>query len=228
MNFHGYVQAGGGSTRFGTDKALVLLGGKTMLQRTGELLAKVTGDVTIVTAEGKYADAPWPRIADRWPGEGPLGGILTALHHMRATHSGDRKRDEESGSCPFALILSCDMPFLTAEFLRFLTERALASEAAIIVPTVSNRLEPLCACWCSAATEAIQAVFDAGCRRVSEAMKQVPMEVLDESDWKRFDTDGRLFWNMNTLADYEEARRVFEERAGLARKREGQAPPLQG
>jgi len=228
MNFHGYVQAGGGSTRFGTDKALVLLGGKTMLQRTGELLAKVTGDVTIVTAEGKYADAPWPRIADRWPGEGPLGGILTALHHMRATHSGDRKRDEESGSCPFALILSCDMPFLTAEFLRFLTERALASEGAITVPEVSNRLEPLCACWCSAATEAIQAVFDAGCRRVSEAMKQVPMEVLDESDWKLFDTDGRLFWNMNTLADYEEARRVFEERAGLARKREGQAPPLQG
>jgi hypothetical protein len=53
------------------------------------------------------------------------------------------------------------------------------------------------------------------------------MEVLDESAWKRFDTDGRLFWNMNTLADYEEARRILEDRAGLADKREGQAPPLQ-
>ena len=227
MSFHGYVQAGGGSTRFGTDKAMMRLGGKNMLQRTGELLAKVTGDVTIVTAEGKYADAPWPRIADRWPGEGPLGGILTALHNLRATYSGDQKRGEESDSCPFALILSCDMPFLTAEFLRFLTERALASEAAIIVPAVSNRLEPLCACWCSAATEAVQAAFDGGCRRVSEAMKQVSMEVLDEAAWKRFDTDGRLFWNMNTMADYEEARRVFEELAARARKREGQAPPLQ-
>ena len=219
MNFHGYVQAGGGSTRFGTDKALVLLGGKTMLQRTGELLAKVTGDVTIVAAEGKYADAPWPRIGDRWPGEGPLGGILTALHHLRAADSGDKRQDEDGDSRPFALILSCDMPFLTAEFLRFLTERALASEAAIIVPTVSNRLEPLCACWCSGAMKAVQAVFDAGCRRVSEAMKQVPMEVLDQADWKRFDTDGRLFWNMNTLADYEEARRVIEERAGLTGRR---------
>jgi molybdenum cofactor guanylyltransferase len=227
MNFHGFVQAGGGSTRFGTDKALVRLGGKTMLQRTGELLATVCGDVTIVTAEGKYADAPWPRIADRWPGEGPLGGILTALHHVRGTESVDQKRGEESDSCPFALILSCDMPFLTAEFLRFLTERALASEVAIIVPEVSKRLEPLCACWCLAATEAIQAAFDAGCRKVSEAMKQVPMEVLDESAWKRFDTEGRLFWNMNTLSDYEEARRVFEEKAGPADKREGQAPPLQ-
>jgi molybdenum cofactor guanylyltransferase len=228
MIFHGFVQAGGGSTRFGTDKALVRLGGKTMLQRTGELLAKVCGDVTIVAAEEKYADAPWPRIADRWPGEGPLGGILTALHHVRAMESGDQNRGEESGSCPFALILSCDMPFLTAEFLRFLTQRALASEAAIIVPEVSNRLEPLCACWCAGATDAVQAAFDGGCRKVSEAMKHVSMEVLDESAWKRFDNDGRLFWNMNTLADYEEARRVFEGRAGLTGKREGQAPPLQG
>jgi hypothetical protein len=49
------------------------------------------------------------------------------------------------------------------------------------------------------------------------------MEVLDESAWKRFDTDGRLFWNMNTPADYEEARKVFERRIGRA----GQASPLQ-
>jgi molybdopterin-guanine dinucleotide biosynthesis protein A len=219
MNFHGFVQAGGGSTRFGTDKAMVRLGGKSMLERTGELLAKVCVDVTIVAAEGKYADAPWPRIADRWPGQGPLGGILTALHHLRATESGDQSRDEEGDSCPFALILSCDMPFLTAAFLRFLTERALVSEAAIIVPEAANRLEPLCACWCSAATEAIQAVFDAGSRKVTEAMKHVSMEVLDDSAWKRFDSDGRLFWNMNTLADYEEARGVFEGRSGLTGRR---------
>jgi molybdopterin-guanine dinucleotide biosynthesis protein A len=217
MTLHGFVQAGGGSTRFGTDKALVRLGGKTMLQRTGELLAKVCGDVSIVTAEGNYADAPWPRIADRWPGQGPLGGILTALHHLRATDSGVQGRDGERDSCPFALILSCDMPFLTAEFLRFLADRALASEAAIIVPEAANRLEPLCACWCSAATIAIQTAFDAGCRKVTEAMKHVSMEVLDEAEWKRFDTDGRLFWNMNTPTDYEAARRIFEKRTGQTR-----------
>jgi molybdopterin-guanine dinucleotide biosynthesis protein A len=217
MTFHGFVEAGGGSTRFGTDKALVRLGGKTMLQRTGELLAKVCGDVSIVAAEGNYADAPWPRIADRWPGQGPLGGILTALHHLRTTDSGVQGRDGERDSCPFALILSCDMPFLTADFLRFLTDRALASEAAIIVPEAANRLEPLCACWCSAATVGIQTAFDAGCRKVTEAMKHVSMEVLDEAEWKRFDTDGRLFSNMNTPADYEAARRIFEERAGQAR-----------
>jgi molybdopterin-guanine dinucleotide biosynthesis protein A len=226
--FHGFVQAGGGSTRFGTDKALVRLDGKTMLQRTGELLANVCQDVTIVAAGGEYADAPWPVLADRWPGQGPLGGILTALHHLNARESADKTRNVERHPCSFALIVSCDMPFLTTEFLRFLIDRAIASEASIIVPEASRRLEPLCACWCSAAATAIQAAFDAGGRKVTEAMKHVSMEVLDEANWKRFDKDGRLFWNMNTPADYEEARRVFEERARLTDGREGQAPPLQG
>jgi molybdopterin-guanine dinucleotide biosynthesis protein A len=225
MIFHGFVQAGGGSTRFGTDKALVRLDGKTMLQRTGELLASVCHDVTIVAAAGKYADAPWPVIADRWPGQGPLGGILTALHHLGEADAADKSRHVEYDPCPFALILSCDMPFLTVEFLRFLTDRALSSEAAIIVPEASRRLEPLCACWCSASAAAIQAAFDAGGRKVTEAMKHVSMEVLDEADWKRFDSDGRLFWNMNTPADYEEAHRVFEQRAG---RMDGRARPLQG
>jgi hypothetical protein len=27
--------------------------------------------------------------------------------------------------------------------------------------------------------------------------------------WKRFDTAGRLFWNMNTRQDYEEAVRIW-------------------
>jgi GTP:adenosylcobinamide-phosphate guanylyltransferase len=40
------------------------------------------------------------------------------------------------------------------------------------------------------------------------------MEVLDETHWKRFDTADRLFWNMNTLSDYNEAKRILEaERA---------------
>jgi GTP:adenosylcobinamide-phosphate guanylyltransferase len=40
--------------------------------------------------------------------------------------------------------------------------------------------------------------------------------VLDEAEWKRFDSDGRLFWNMNTREEYEEARRILgaEENRG--------------
>ena len=53
--------------------------------------------------------------------------------------------------------------------------------------------------------EKLQAAFESGVRKVTEAMKQLNMEVLDEPDWKRFDSAGRLFWNMNTQTDYQRA-----------------------
>ena len=196
----GFLQAGGGSTRFGTDKALAMLGGKTMLQRSGELLAGVCDEVHLVSPAGKYNDVAWPVIVDRWPGQGPLGGILTALGTMQGHET----------SRPWALIVSCDMPFLTSEFLVFMWQRASQSSGQVVVPESENGLEPLCACWRADAITAIQAAFDAGVRKVTEAMKRLPMEVLDESAWKRFDSENRLFWNMNTPEDYEKARRILE------------------
>lgn len=200
MIFHGFVQAGGGSTRFGTDKALVQLDGKTMLQRTGELLATVCDGVKIVAPAGKYQGVPWPTVSDRWPGEGPLGGILTGLMTMQRPEF-DRA---------WAMHVSCDMPFLTAEFLIYLRERTSRSTAQVVVPQTVNGLEPLCACWRADSTAALQAIFVSGVRKVTDAMKRLTMEVLDDSAWKRFDTDNRLFWNMNTPADCEEVRRALE------------------
>jgi molybdenum cofactor guanylyltransferase len=199
----GFLQAGGGSSRFGSDKALAKLAGKTMIQRTADLLASVCDEVTIVATAAKYENLPWPLIEDRWPGQGPLGGILTALLsiHDLAAHSGTRS---------FALIVSCDMPFLTQEFLSFLWYRASQSQAQVVVPESRNGLEPLCACWRVDAVRAAHGAFDSGIRKVTEAMKHLTMEVLDESSWKRFDTDNRLFWNMNKPEDYQEARRILE------------------
>lgn len=210
MIVHGFVQAGGGSTRFGTDKALVQLGGKTMLQRTGELLAGVCDDVSIVAPAGKYPDAPWSVLPDRWPGQGPLGGILTALLHIDRLARSAQAPETELGLFSCALIVGCDMPFLTPEFLRELRDRALQSAALVVVPQSADGLEPLCACWNSLAAASLQTFFDAGVRKVADAMKLLPMEVLDASAWKRFDTDSRLFWNMNTPADFEQARRILE------------------
>lgn len=212
MSFHGFVQAGGGSRRFGSDKALARLGRKTLLERTCELLEQVCSDVHIVASPAKYAGAPWPVLEDRWPGEGPLGGILTVLQHLRQPPP-VRHSNKEEDIRSFAIILSCDMPFMTAEFVSFLKERALASEAQVVVPERDGRLEPLCASWRATSLESVQSYFEAGNRKVSEAMKRLPMEVLDESAWKRFDTDGHLFWNMNTPEDYEGARKFFEQRA---------------
>ena len=196
----GYVTAGGQSKRFGRDKASVILGGEMMLARMCRLVKEATGSVTVVAdRESRYAELDVWVVEDLWPGEGPLGGIVTAL---RATQETDGGRD-------WNLIVSCDMPFLTGEFLTYLIGRALTSYAKAIVPESAHGREPLCACWRTSAIAELQAAFEGGMRRVNDALKLLNAEVLDESHWKRFDSAGRLFWNMNTPADHAEAQRIL-------------------
>ena len=196
----GYVLAGGGSTRFGRDKALVELGGLPMLGRMIALLRSVTKNVKVVGAPEKYAQFEREMVSDGWPGDGPLGGIITALE--------DAARDDAQGE--WNLIVSCDMPFLTSEWLGFLCERAAKSRAQVLVPHSAHGPEPLCACYRTDAAGALRTAFESGVRKVTQGLQHVATEVLDEADWKRFDSAGRLFWNMNTAADYEEARRALE------------------
>lgn len=208
MNFnadiHGYVLAGGASSRFGRDKALVRFGETPLLLQIVELAKYSTSNVTIVAGSQKYDELgrELQIIEDGWPGEGPLGGIITALEHTATTDL----------ACRWNLILSCDMPFLTREWLQFLVDRARGSAAGtqVILPHSAHGPEPLCACYRTNAAGALKSVFEGGVRKVTEALKQVRTEMLDESAWKRFDSAGRLFWNMNTPADFEEAQRLWK------------------
>jgi molybdopterin-guanine dinucleotide biosynthesis protein A len=193
-----YIVAGGGSTRFGRDKARATLAGQPMLTRMCDLLSAVTASIHIIAPPSRYEFATAPVIPDRWPGGGPLGGIITALLHT----------SEQEPDTTWNLIISCDLPFVTPEFLTYLRDFAQASSAKAIVPESSQGREPLCACWHTSAALQLQSAFESGMRRVNDALKLVNAEVLDESHWKRFDSAGRLFWNMNTPKDYAEAQRI--------------------
>ena len=146
VRFGAYVLAGGGSTRFGRDKALVEFAGRPMLVRMIELLRGISEEVRVVAAPGKYAEFGAEIVEDRWEGEGPLGGIVTALLHARET----------SPVREWNAIVSCDMPFLTAEWMNYLCERVASSAAQVVVPHSAQGPEPLCACWRTAAVETLR------------------------------------------------------------------------
>ena len=204
MGLAGYVLAGGASTRFGRDKALVELGGKPMLLRMAELLRTVDATGAIVGPPERYAGFGLPMVADRWPGAGPLGGIATALFQTAETMPGRE----------WNLILGCDLPLLTREWLKYLADRARASCAHAIVPRTRGGYEPLCACYRTSAAPALAAAIGRGQLKITDALSALEVEVLDEPHWKRFDSAGRLFWNMNTPAEYEAIRQAFGETQG--------------
>jgi molybdopterin-guanine dinucleotide biosynthesis protein A len=200
LQINAYLLAGGGSTRFGHDKALAEIDGTPMLLRMRALLTRVTREVNVIAAPDRYAGLGIAAISDRWEGQGPLAGIITALLATQAT----------AGGVEWNLIIGCDMPFLTREWLVYLAQRAQASGAEVVTPQSAKGLEPLCSCWRTSAAAKLQQAFEGGARKISQAMEQLQMEIVDEAEWKRFDTAGRLFWNMNTTADYEEAKRILE------------------
>ena len=202
----GYVVAGGGSTRFGFDKARAEIGGQAMLTRMCGLIDDVTGSASVVAAPGRYGEFDVRVVDDLWPGHGPLGGITTAL---MATA-------EINGGRDWNLIVGCDMPFLTREWLSYLVDRALASDAEVVAPQSEHGLEPLCACWRTSATGKLRYAFEDGVRKVTDAMKRLRMEILDETHWKRFDNAGRLFWNMRIR------RRIMKRRYGCGKRNKGE------
>jgi molybdopterin-guanine dinucleotide biosynthesis protein A len=76
----GCVLAGGQSTRFGSDKALAVLDGETLLMRAVDMLSGWCEKVVVVGRE----EAPAPTLPDRpRSGMGPLGGIAAALYDAR-------------------------------------------------------------------------------------------------------------------------------------------------
>jgi molybdopterin-guanine dinucleotide biosynthesis protein A len=76
----GAVLAGGQSSRFGSDKALALLSGETLLMRAVDMLSGWCEKVVVVGREV----APAPTLPDRpRAGMGPLGGIAAALYDAR-------------------------------------------------------------------------------------------------------------------------------------------------
>ncbi len=173
----GYVLAGGGSTRFGRDKALVQIGGKPMLARMIELLRSARLDVKVIAGRGRYSGFETETVEDQWPGEGPLGGIITALEDS----------NKSSARPEWNLILSCDMPFLTPEWIQYIATRAANSEAQVVLAHSAHGPEPLCACWRTDAAASLRAAFETGVRKVTAGVALLRSEVLDESAWKRFD-----------------------------------------
>ena len=105
----GFVLCGGQSRRMGRDKALLPFGQGTLVEHVADVVRKAAGSVTLVGPAERFGALQLPVIEDEQPGLGPLGGIISAL-----------------ASCPGekCLIVACDLPDLTPEFLTDLIDRA--------------------------------------------------------------------------------------------------------
>jgi molybdopterin-guanine dinucleotide biosynthesis protein A len=129
MQPYGYILTGGKSRRFGgDDKALALLGGQTLIERTVKLVESHCENITLVANRpDKYADLKYPVIVDRFPNIGPLGGIDSALNHV--------------GDACWTFICPCDLGYVGKGWLESLIKHATPTSDAVVFQ--GERFEPL-------------------------------------------------------------------------------------
>ena len=175
MNCSGYVLAGGRSSRMGRDKARLPFRGGDLVSAVAGAVAHAAGSVTLV------GHPELPSIPDRYPDGGPLGGILTALHHTAADWN---------------LIVACDMPEVSAAFLAGLLARAIQSPADVLLPAGPDALpQPLCAVYRRRSGAVMEDHFVRGVRRVTEALAGLEVEPVAVAELL-------YFQNVNTPEDW--------------------------
>lgn len=190
MQISGIVLAGGRSSRMGRDKAWVELGGKPLVVRTLEAIRPVVHEVVVVTNEPeKYAKLDVRAVRDTIPGEGPLIGLQSGLKAIRN---------------PWAFVATCDMPFLTTDFVYFLLRQTVRFDA--VVPGDPKNRFPLSAMYSKTCVPAIEHEIGRGKREVvafyeNVRVRWIPMNVLK----KVVDVD-RVLFNVNTPEDLEKAK----------------------
>lgn len=131
-----YILAGGRSSRFGSDKARAVIGGRPLIQRLAAQLAEACDPVTVVAEHArKYEDLGLPGIRDEVPGQGPVGGLGTALAHRLAT----------IGHPGWILLTACDWAYLEVSWIASLRRARTPRADAVMFHT--DRRQPLLALY---------------------------------------------------------------------------------
>ncbi len=202
-----FIQAGGQSTRMGRNKALLPIGRKPCLEWVIAAARAVTSEITVVTSDPQVRAFchEWgvTLASDHYRGVGPLAGLHAALARCRGEA---------------ALVLACDLPFLTGEFLRLL-EESFGETEAVVPLDAKGHPQPLCALYAVACLPVVTDLIEHGERRMGRVLERLTVRFLAFSEIAHLPGAEDFFWDLDTPEDYRRARRYFRERSFLASRR---------
>ena len=165
----GLVLAGGKSRRMGSDKASLVVDGRTQLERAIGLLEEHLNEVFVSTRPGQRDDplrSRFARIVDRYDDLGPVAGILSAMD----------ERPEAAW-----LVLACDLPNIDSTTISFLLESASPDHPATAYISINDGLpEPLCAMYRPAARSVIERFVADGVKCPRKMLINSPTCLLEQ------------------------------------------------
>ena len=187
------ILCGGRSKRMGKDKGSMVLNGKPLILHVLDIVKEVADEIIIVLRDknqffeyskilGNVNDVSV--VCDKLIDQGPLIGILTGLNSLKSDK---------------ALILPCDSPYITKNFILNIFVIFESSNYDAVVPIWDNgHIEPLHSIYKKNILNSIDNLVDNGKRDVSSLINSLNVNFVDVED---LDPTLFSFQNMNTIKD---------------------------
>lgn len=169
----------------GRDKALLPFAGSTLLQTQIDRYAAYGPVLVSVDRKGRFPCHGALEITDRFPGQGPLNGII----------SGFRSTDAAE-----LLLTAVDLPYGDPLLALRLSDLRGSSDACVI-RTGPKGLEPLFAVYARTCLPAAEECLKNGKRSIQSMLDQVDVRYAAPEEFAGYDLE-RIFTNINTLEEY--------------------------
>ena len=185
----GVILAGGLNSRMsGTNKALLDIGGQSIMARTLSLFEDIFGRVLVVSNNPlDFLDFDVKVVSDLFPERCSLAGIHAALFHAET---------------PWIFVAPCDNPFLSRDMVELVLSYR-TDGATIVVPETSKGMEPLCAAYSRENLTLAENRLAEGRYKIQSLFRKKSTRKVPEDEIRRIDPELRSFFNINTPEDYQ-------------------------
>ena len=198
MDKSAIILAGGVSSRFGQDKGLLQLANKPLIKHVLDAISTIV-DEKMVVASSKVQAENYANVLgsdvnvliDVDDAQSPLIGALTGFKEAHGR---------------YALLLSCDTPFVSNDVISLLFELCI-NRNAVIPRWPNGYIEPLQAVYCAKpACEAAKNALSEGKLNMQSMVDRLcSVRYVSTLVLQQLDPELRTFFNINTLLDLRRA-----------------------
>lgn len=178
----GILLAGGNSTRFGSDKGLAFFKGRTLIERSAEVLAPFCGEVLISSGNPGHRRFGYRVVPDLVEDSGPLMGLFSSLQASRSSLN---------------LVMAVDNVLIEGSYYAYLLETSYRMYDAAVPFLEGRYFEPLAGFYSKSILPAMSAMIRSGNFRLPDLLRQSKVLRLDvERDFKGYNPN--YFRSANT------------------------------
>lgn len=180
------IVAGGKSSRMRSNKALLKIDHRSMIQVIYDELTKFFPNLIIVANEPHlYSEFNAQIVQDIYPGHGPLSGI-----HAGLTNS---KTDKN-------FFIACDMPFVNGHLAEYLCNQE--GEWDAVVPQKDSYFQPLYAVYKKSCLPSIERCILENRHKITSFYNDVSVKYINHEVIGDFGNLERIFSNINTPEEF--------------------------